>query len=196
MNFNIILASKSPRRQELMQALGIPFSVKTMDVDESFPDAIEARDVAQFLAEKKGDAFDPYLTERDIVITADTTVIQGNTVLNKPQTPREATKMLKALSGNTHQVITGVTVSTKEHKAVFSETTVVHFHTLSENEIAYYVHNFQPLDKAGAYAIQEWLGMIGIKKIEGSYYNVVGLPIDKVYQEIKKIDNSLFSNNP
>ena len=182
--FPIILASNSPRRQELLQKVGIPFTVKVKEIDEQFPADIETDEVARYLAEQKAEAFLPYLHD-ELVITADTTVILGQEVLNKPADAAEAFAMLTQLSGRAHKVVTGVCMLRKEWRKSFDDTTTVYFRKLEESEINYYIKHFKPFDKAGSYGIQEWIGMIGIEKIEGSYYNVMGLPVEKVYRHLK-----------
>lgn len=186
MSFNrqIILASKSPRRQQLLKEAGFTFQVITKDVDESFPAELQAKDVAAYLSRKKADAFRDEFDE-EIIITADTVVKVDEEILNKPADYNEAYLMLKKLSGRQHEVITGFTLKDKHKQVTYSDTTIVHFKELSDDEINHYIENFKPFDKAGAYGIQEWIGMIGITKIEGSYFNVVGLPIQKVYEMLK-----------
>lgn len=185
-DYNYILASKSPRRQQLLKSLGINFQVKTKEVDESYPLILKAHQIPEFLAEKKAGAFVNHLAENDLLITADTVVIIADKVLEKPSDYDDAVKMLSLLSGKQHQVITGVCLQTTGKKSVFSSLTNVEFKELSRNEIEYYVTNFQPYDKAGAYGIQEWIGSIGIRHIEGSFYNVMGLPLQRLYEEIQK----------
>ena len=181
-NKKIILASKSPRRQELLRGLGIPFEIRTKEIDENFPNTIDASDVASFLAQKKAEAFE--LSIDEILITSDTAVLLTNRILNKPQNTEEAIEMLKSLSGKTHKVCTGVCIKSIEKEVLFSDFTSVTFKPLSTDEIEYYIKHFKPFDKAGSYGIQEWIGFIGIEKIEGCYYNVMGLPLSKLYQEL------------
>lgn len=181
----LILASKSPRRQQLLKDAGFDFKVITRDIDESYPNTLETKEVARFIAEKKADAFKD-ITEDNIVITSDTVVIQGDKVLGKPADRNEAVAMLTMMSGSSHLVISGVCIAHKEQRVVFDDTTKVHFKALTVSEIEYYVDNFKPYDKAGAYGIQEWIGMVGITKIEGSYFNVVGLPVQKVYEALNQ----------
>lgn len=185
-DYNYILASKSPRRQQLLKSLGINFQVKTKEVDESYPLILKAHQIPEFLAEKKAGAFVNHLAENDLLITADTVVIIADKVLEKPSDYDDAVKMLSLLSGKQHQVITGVCLQTTGKKSVFSSLTNVEFKELSRKEIEYYITNFQPYDKAGAYGIQEWIGSIGIRHIEGSFYNVMGLPLQRLYEEIQK----------
>lgn len=182
-NRPIVLASASPRRQELMRQAGFQFSVRASHVDESFPEDLPVHDVALYLARKKAATFKP-LTGDEIIITADTTVVVGNVVLNKAETSKEAKDMLRQLSGSTHKVVTGVCMIDKVLEKTFSEETTVTFEPLTEQEIEYYIETCKPFDKAGAYGIQDWIGHIGISKISGSYYNVVGLPIHRVYREL------------
>ena len=185
-NCNIILASQSPRRQQLLQDLGINFSLRSIPVDEDYPETLAPEQVALFLAEKKGKIYQPGLSADELVITADTTVVIEETVLNKPADAQQATDMLIRLSGKVHQVITGVCLTTADGMHSFSDTTRVFFRTLRLTEIDYYVTQYKPYDKAGGYAIQEWIGMIGIEKIEGSYFNVVGLPVEKLYRALNE----------
>ena len=181
-NKKIILASKSPRRQELLRGLGIPFEIRTKEIDEDFPNTIDTIDVASFLAKKKAEAFE--LSIDEILITSDTAVLLTNRILNKPQNTEEAIEMLKSLSGKTHKVCTGVCIKSIEKEVLFSDFTTVTYKPLSTDEIEYYIKHFKPFDKAGSYGIQEWIGFIGIEKIEGCYYNVMGLPLSKLYQEL------------
>ncbi|MBJ10905.1 MAG: septum formation protein Maf [Flavobacteriales bacterium] len=181
-NKKIILASKSPRRQELLKGLGLSFKIKTKEINEDFPNSIDNSDVAAFLAKKKAESF--ALSNDEIIITSDTTVLLTNRILNKPQNTEEALRMLQRLSGKTHEVCTGVCIKSIEKEIIFSEFTSVTFKLLSLDEIEYYIKHFQPYDKAGSYGIQEWIGFIGVEKIEGCYYNVMGLPISKLYQKL------------
>lgn len=181
----IILASKSPRRQFILTEAGIYFDVKPVHVLEYYNDTIPLFEVGQHLAEKKAKQF-PYLKKNEIVLAADTTVIINDTILGKPDDQEDAIQMLSSLSGKTHHVTTGVCIKDKNQIFSFSDTTQVSFKTLTEKEIEFYVKNFEPYDKAGAYGIQEWIGMIGVSKIEGSYFTVMGLPIHKVYECLLK----------
>lgn len=186
--YRIILASGSPRRRELMLLLDIDFEVNTsIDVDENH-DGISSREVAPFLSRVKADAYRALLTSggNELVITADTVVILDDKVLGKPRDSREAVGMLSALSGRVHEVITGVTVMTAGKTVTFSATSKVEFAPLSTDEIEYYVNRFRPLDKAGAYGIQEWIGAAGIRGIDGSFYNVMGLPVHRLYDTLKE----------
>ncbi|MDD5871788.1 MAG: Maf-like protein [Bacteroidales bacterium] len=185
-DFEIILASGSPRRRELLGGLGIDFRVARLnDVDESYPDDLPANEVAEYLSKKKAEAYRQSLTERQLIITADTVVITDGEILGKPTDAADATRMLKALSGAVHQVVTGVTVMTTAKTVSFSATTNVRFAPLSDEEIDYYISQYRPFDKAGAYGIQEWIGYIAVEGIEGSYFNVMGLPIQKLYTVLK-----------
>ncbi|MCK5704928.1 MAG: septum formation protein Maf [Cyclobacteriaceae bacterium] len=181
----IILASKSPRRQFILTEAGIDFTVKAVHVLENYAEGIPTDEVAQHLAEKKAKQF-PYLRENEIVLAADTTVIIGNSILGKPSDREEAARMLSSLSGKAHHVTTGVCIKDRRQISSFSDTTLVYFKTLTDKEIDYYIKNFEPFDKAGGYGIQEWIGMIGVTKIEGSYFTVMGLPIHKVYDALLK----------
>ncbi len=185
----LLLASASPRRRELLSALDADTEiVRVKDIDESYPEDISHRDVPEYIACKKRDAYDlSSLKNDEILVTADTVVLLENRVLGKPSTTHEAREMLRALSGRSHEVITGVTLSTSDKSISFSTSTLVHFSELSEEEIEYYVAKYAPLDKAGAYGIQEWIGYIGIKGIEGCYYNVMGLPVHDLYEHIKSL---------
>lgn len=184
--YNIVLASKSPRRQELLRGIGVEFSVMTKDVDESYPLNMSVFDVAPYLSLKKAKAFeDVELPDNYMVITADTIVVVDDKILGKPQNADDARNMLALLSGKKHMVITGVTVRTKSKAKTFSVSSKVFFNILDNEEIEYYVNNYKPFDKAGSYGIQEWIGYIGVSSVEGSYFNVMGLPTQKLYQVLK-----------
>lgn len=184
--YNIVLASKSPRRQDLLKGLGLDFVVMTKDVEESYPEGLNVEDVPAFLSKKKAQAFDDnMLPENFLLITADTVVICDDVILGKPKDDEDAEKMLKTLSGRTHKVITGVTVLTATKTRTFSVASEVTFDDIENEEIKYYVDVFQPLDKAGAYGIQEWIGYVGVTEVRGSYYNVMGLPTQRLYQVLK-----------
>ncbi|MDP4237900.1 MAG: Maf-like protein [Bacteroidota bacterium] len=185
-NYNIILASQSPRREELLRGLNIPFEVQNVEVEESYPSQLVGVDIPMYLAEKKADAFVDKMDENTLLITADTIVWHEGNVFGKPVDKADATRMLKALSGKTHQVITGVCISTLLKRKTFHVISEVRFSRLSPEEIEYYLQNFQPYDKAGAYGVQEWIGYIGVEYIEGSYFNVMGLPIQRLYTELKR----------
>ncbi|NPD91441.1 Maf-like protein [Xylanibacter muris] len=183
----IILASNSPRRRELLGGLGIEFEVRVLpDIDEAYPDNLPASEVALYIAREKAVAYKGTMSAGEIVITADTVVIHGDRVLGKPVDDAEAVAMLSELRGCTHQVITGVCITGIDRQTAFSVTTDVTFRDISDEEISYYVNNYHPLDKAGAYGIQEWIGYIGVTKLEGSYYNVMGLPVQRIYNELKR----------
>ncbi len=184
--YNFILASKSPRRNQLLKSLGIEFEIKTKEVDEIYPDNLNKEEIPVFLAELKAKPFLQDLKTNDFLITADTIVWFDGKVLGKPKDKSEAIQMLKLLSGNEHKVISGVCLSTNHKQNSFFSVSNVQFKTLTKTEIEYYISEFKPFDKAGAYGIQEWIGIIGITHIEGSFYNVMGLPIQKLYAEIQK----------
>jgi septum formation protein len=180
----LILASSSPRRQYLLTEAGFEFSIEKPDTDESFPPDMPVDQVAKYLAAKKAEYFRLNLHDQ-IVVTADTVVILFNKILNKPGNRAEACEMLSALSGRTHLVMTGVCIISKEKEESFDDTTEVTFQALTKDEIEFYVDHYKPYDKAGAYGAQDWIGMVAIKKISGSYFNVMGLPIHKVYEHLK-----------
>ena len=180
----LILASSSPRRQYLMKEAGFEFTIEKPDVEETFPASMPVDQVARYLASKKAEYFRPRIKD-EIVVTADTVVVLFNKILNKPADDREAIEMISELSGRTHLVITGVSIFSKEKEESFDDTTEVKFKSLSRDEIEYYVSNFKPFDKAGAYGAQDWIGMVAIEKIVGSYFNVMGLPIHKVYNHLQ-----------
>ncbi len=184
--YNIILASKSPRRQQLLKSLGIKFTVQTIEVEENYPKYLEKHEVPVYLAELKSQPFLNKLSGNDLVITADTVVCLDKQILGKPKNRKEAIEMLESLSNREHQVITGVCLSSKQKTHSFYSLTNVRFKPLNDDEINYYISEFKPYDKAGAYGIQEWIGAIGISHIEGSFYNVMGLPIQILYEEIQK----------
>ncbi len=186
-DYRVVLASNSPRRKELLSGIDIEYEIKTLpDIDESFPDDLPKEQIAEFLAQKKAAAYAGMLSDNTLLITADTVVILNDEVLGKPIDKADAKQMLKKLSGNTHRVITGVCLTSKEKQVRFSDTALVTFGQLSDEEIDYYVEKYNPRDKAGAYGVQEWIGYVAVEKIEGSYFNVMGLPIYKVYQALKK----------
>lgn len=184
--YNIILASLSPRREELLRGLNIPFEVKVIDIEETYPSQLVGVDIPMYLAEKKADVYLESMDENTLLITADTIVWHEGRVFGKPKDKAEATKMLNSLSGKTHQVITGVCISTLSRRKTFHVISEVRFARLLPDEIEYYLQNFQPYDKAGSYGIQEWIGYIGVEHIEGSYFNVMGLPIQRLYSELKR----------
>ena len=184
---NIILASKSPRRKELLELLDLNFTVEVPEVDEVFPESLDVTKVAEYLANLKADAFTNIPTDT-VVITADTVVILDEQILGKPKNKTEATKMLHSLSNRSHKVMTGVCIKSKDKTVSFSNTTKVFFKELSFSEIEHYIENYKPFDKAGSYGIQEWIGAIGITKIEGSYFNVVGLPIHELNKQLANFE--------
>lgn len=186
-NNHIILASASPRRQELFKELGIPFSIKIKSVEEVYSSQLKAAEITNYLALLKAKAFENELHKNDIIITSDTIVWLNDKPLEKPKNSEEATVMLQQLSGKSHEVHTSVCIKTLANELVFSDLTKVFFKELSISEINYYVENYKPFDKAGAYGIQEWIGFIGVTRIEGSYYNVMGLPVHKLYEELIKL---------
>lgn len=183
--YKIILASKSPRRQELLHDLGLKFTVQTRPTDESYPAGLQNRQIAEHIAYKKAEKFTP--GENQLIITADTIVCYKNNVLGKPANRSEAVQMISNLSGNAHEVISGVCLKSKEFLITFHSETRVVFNDLTAEEIKFYVDRFKPFDKAGAYGIQEWIGMVAVKHIEGSYFNVIGLPVHQLYQQLKTI---------
>ena len=186
--YQIVLASNSPRRKELMSGLGVDYVVKTLpDVDESYPDSLQGGDIPEFIACKKAGAYRSILQPGELLITADTIVWLDGKVLGKPQGREGAVKMLRALSGKKHQVFTGVCLTTTEWQKSFTAASDVLFDELSDEEIAYYVDRYQPMDKAGAYGVQEWIGYIGVHSISGSFYNIMGLPIQKLYKVLKTL---------
>ncbi len=181
----LILASNSPRRQQLMRDTGFEFEVKVKDTNEDFPETMPSEDVPAFLARKKAEAFRAEM-DNQIILTADTIVVVDNEILNKPKDTTEATEMLRKLSGRQHQVITGVCVMTTENTETFIDITQVFFRELTDFEIDYYIKACKPFDKAGAYGVQDFIGMVGIPRMEGSYFTVMGLPVHKVYEALKR----------
>jgi len=184
--YHIILASKSPRRHELLRGLGLNFEIRTKDVDESFPKILSREEIPEFLAKKKADAFADDLGDMDILVTSDTVVCLGDKIFNKPADRKEAIAMLSELSGKRHEVITGVCLTSPTNQVIFHDTARVFFGELELDEIGAYVDEHKPYDKAGSYGIQEWIGYVGIEKIEGSFYTVMGFPTRKFYEELKK----------
>ena len=186
--YKIILASNSPRRKELLAGIDIPFEVRVIDgIDESYPDTLPTKDIAEYISKKKSAAYRQTMASDELVITADTIVVSGSQVMGKPKDADEACSMLRQLSGQTHQVITGVTLTTTERQISFSVETNVTFKVLSDEEIEYYVSHYRPFDKAGAYGIQEWIGHIGVTGMSGSYFNVMGLPVQRIYEALKTL---------
>ena len=186
--YKVILASNSPRRKELLSGLGIRYEVKTLpDIDESFPEGLSDVETAAYIARAKAEAYRGAMQADELIITADTIVWLDGEVMGKPCDEEDARRMLRALSGKTHQVITGVCLTTYDRQKAFATVTDVTFATLSEEEIAYYVERYRPMDKAGSYGIQEWIGFVGVESISGSYFNVMGLPIQRLYTELKNL---------
>jgi septum formation protein len=186
-NYKIILASGSPRRQQFFKDLEIDFEIRLKEIEEVYPPNLIEEDITDYLAVLKSDAFEGELNENEILITSDTIVWHDNKALGKPKDYEDAFLMLQSLSNKTHKVITSVCFKTKSKTEVISETTLVTFSELSEDQILYYIDNYKPFDKAGSYGIQEWIGFVGVAKINGSYPNVMGLPIDKVYDYLNKL---------
>ena len=185
--YRLILASNSPRRKELLAGLGLDYEVRTLpDVDESYPESLQGGDIPLYISRMKADAYKPMLQPDELMITADTIVWMDGMVLGKPRNKFGAIEMLRQLSGHTHQVFTGVTITTATRQHSFSVGTEVRFANLTDEEIVYYVDTYQPMDKAGAYGVQEWIGYIGVENIQGSYFNVMGLPVQRLYTELKK----------
>ena len=186
--YKVILASGSPRRRELMAGLGVNYEVRILpDVDESYPDTLQGEEIPLYIAKEKADAYIPMMQPDELIITADTIVWLDSKVLGKPGMREDALQMLRTMSGRTHEVFTGVCITTTDWQRSFTAQTEVRFATLSEDEIIYYVDNFKPMDKAGAYGVQEWIGFIGVENISGSYYNIMGLPVQKLYRELLKV---------
>ncbi|MBR1463635.1 MAG: septum formation protein Maf [Prevotella sp.] len=187
-NYHIILASNSPRRRELLAGLGIDFEVKVLpDIDESYPENTPVADVAQVIATSKAAAYRELIGESELVITADTIVVVDEEILGKPHDAEDARRMLRLISGRTHQVITGVCLMVKGKQKCFSVITDVTFKQLTDNEIDFYIEKYRPYDKAGAYGIQEWIGYVGVTSLTGSYFNVMGLPVQRIYTELQKM---------
>ena len=183
----IILGSNSPRRRELLAGLDVEFEVIVVpDIDESFPDGLPVEEVPQYIAKAKADAYLGMIDGDTLVITADTVVVLDEEILGKPHDDDDARRILRKLSGRTHQVITGVCLTSTDKQSVFAVTTDVTFKALTDDEIDYYVDRYHPLDKAGAYGIQEWIGHIGVTAMKGSYFNVMGLPVQRIYMEMQK----------
>jgi septum formation protein len=186
-NRNIILASASPRRRSLLDQLGLKFTPISAEIDESFPEGMTPDEIAIFLAEKKAGHFEELLEDpKNIVITADTLVVIDGHILGKPESKEGAMEMLQTLSGKMHQVVTGVCIRSRDKSLSFTDWTDVYFKSLSPGEIEYYLTHFHPYDKAGAYGAQEWIGYIGIERLVGSYFNVMGLPVQRLYEELSR----------
>lgn len=187
-HYKIVLASNSPRRRELLSGLNLEYTVRVLpDIDESYPDTLKGEEIPMYISREKAKAYRNSMAEDELIITADTVVCINEKVLGKPRTQEEAKEMLRELSGKTHQVITGVCLMTCGLQRTFPATTQVTFDVLTEDEIEFYVEKFRPLDKAGAYGVQEWIGFVGVSRLEGSYFNVMGLPVQRLYQELKKL---------
>lgn len=190
---NLVLASKSPRRQQLLRELGLDFEVRSNgDDDEIFPDGLSMTEIPVYLAQHKAKTLLSKLKENEILITSDTIVWCNGHVIGKPEDSNDAFRILSMLSGSKHTVVTGVCLSSIKASKCFFATTDVFFRKLSDDEIWYYIHNYKPFDKAGAYGIQEWIGFIGVERIEGSYFNVMGLPVQKLYVELQQYVNQFF----
>src|SRR5690606_3347246 len=183
---NIILGSSSPRRIELLHGLDIDFITNTIAVEENFPEQLKGAEITDFLSRKKAEVFE--LQPKDVMLTSDTLVTISDEVLGKPKDADDAFQMLKKLSGKAHDVITSVTIQTTNFQKTVNHTTKVFFKELTDDEILYYIENYKPFDKAGAYGIQEWIGFIGVERIEGSYFNVVGFPVHLVYKLLQEVD--------
>ncbi len=185
--YKVILASASPRRQELLSGIDLEYELRTLpDVDESFPDDLPHEEVAEYLARKKASVYHDALKEDELLITADTVVLINGVILGKPADRTDALRMLRMLSGARHRVVTGVCLTSLNKCVAFSDTAWVTFGDFTDEELDYYLDQYSPMDKAGAYGVQEWIGYVGVKRIEGSYFNVMGFPIYQVYQELKQ----------
>ena len=184
--YNIVLASNSPRRIELLQRMGVNFKVRTLfGIDESYPDSLRGEDIVRYISRNKAQAYRSSMAPNELLITADTIVYVEGEVMGKPKTAEQAKEMLHKLSGKSHQVITGVTIVTADRTEDFGVTSQVKFAEITDEEINFYVDNYLPFDKAGAYGIQEWIGIVAVEEIKGSYFNVVGLPVQRLYQKLK-----------
>ncbi len=184
--YNIVLASNSPRRKELLQRMGVNFKVRTLfGIDESYPDSLRGEDIVRYISRNKAQAYRSSMAPNELLITADTIVYIEGEVMGKPKTAEQAKEMLHKLSGKSHQVITGVTIVTADRTEDFGVTSQVKFAEITDEEINFYVDNYLPFDKAGAYGIQEWIGIVAVEEIKGSYFNVVGLPVQRLYQKLK-----------
>lgn len=186
-DYHILLGSNSPRRKELLAGLDLNFEVKVIPgLEEHYPPTLQPEEIPVFLARQKAEAYIPTLSDKTLLITADTIVWNQNKVIGKPKDREDAIQMLQSLSGHEHHVVTGVCLTTTEKQKAFSVVSTVKFAALTDEEISYYVDKYRPFDKAGAYGIQEWIGYIGVESINGSFYNVMGLPVQRLYQELKK----------
>ena len=184
--YEIVLASNSPRRKELLQRMGVNFKVRTLfGIDESYPDSLRGEDIVCYISRNKAKAYQSSMAPNELLITADTIVYVDGEVMGKPKNAEQAKEMLHKLSGKTHQVITGVTIVTAKRTENFGVTSQVKFTNITDDEINFYVDNYLPFDKAGAYGIQEWIGIVAVEQIKGSYFNVVGLPVQRLYQKLK-----------
>lgn len=184
--YEIVLASNSPRRKELLQRMGVNFKVRTLfGIDESYPDSLRGEDIVCYISRNKAKAYQSSMAPNELLITADTIVYVDGEVMGKPKNAEQAKEMLHNLSGKTHQVITGVTIVTAKRTENFGVTSQVKFTNITDEEINFYVDNYLPFDKAGAYGIQEWIGIVAVEEIKGSYFNVVGLPVQRLYQKLK-----------
>lgn len=184
--YEIVLASNSPRRKELLQRMGVNFKVRTLfGIDESYPDSLRGEDIVCYISRNKAKAYQSSMAPNELLITADTIVYVDGEVMGKPKNAEQAKEMLHKLSGKTHQVITGVTIVTAKRTEHFGVTSQVKFTNITDEEINFYVDNYLPFDKAGAYGIQEWIGIVAVEEIKGSYFNVVGLPVQRLYQKLK-----------
>ncbi len=187
LDYDIVLASNSPRRKELLSGLDLDYEVKVLPgIDESYPESLEKEKVAEYISVKKSEAYLPYLKDKTLLITADTIVLLEGKIYGKPKDEEDARRMLGDLSGKTHRVITGVSLTARNKRKSFSVVSEVRFAPLDTSEIDYYVSKYKPLDKAGAYGIQEWIGYVAVEYMAGSYFNIMGLPIQRLYRELKK----------
>jgi len=184
--YRVVLGSQSPRRQQLLKGLELDFDVVTADLDETFDNRLQKQEIPLFLSQEKSKAIKQKLSGNYLLITCDTVVWVNNHVLNKPGSVQEATQMLNILSGNTHEVFTGVTLASAQHSISFYDRTQVYFKPLEAKEIEHYIERYKPFDKAGSYGVQEWIGYVAIEKIEGCFFNVMGLPLSKLYSELKR----------
>ena len=189
--YKLVLASQSPRRRELLKGLDLEFTTCSVDADESFPAELKGADAVQYICKAKADAYRPQLNDNTIAITADTVVILDDKIIGKPKSHEEAFSMIRSLSGRVHEVITAVCIFSKEKCEEFYASTEVHFSEIADEEIEYYINKYKPFDKAGSYGVQEWIGYIGIEKIVGSYFNVMGLPVKRLYDELKTFIETL-----
>lgn len=186
-DYHIILASNSPRRKELLAGIDVNFDVRVIrDIDESYPASLPTKDIAEYVSRKKATVYRQQMASDELIITADTIVVLDSEVMGKPHDEADASRMLHELSGRTHQVITGVTLTTIDRQRSFSVETDVTFKSLTDEEINYYIQHYKPFDKAGAYGIQEWIGHIGVTALKGSYFNVMGLPVQRIYEALRQ----------